>query len=139
MFTKAELEQVLGERADSFCRWFGVEDRGCLEGKSILNLLDNPRYANPPAGIDAACEKLFHYRRSRMPLGLVDKVLTSWYGLAIAAFVRAGLILGEARYLQAARETASFLASLVRNNRPFLCWRKGEAAIPGQLDDYACL
>ncbi len=139
LFTKAELEQVLGERADSFCRWFGVEDRGCLEGKSILNLLDNPRYANPPAGIDAACEKLFHYRRSRMPLGLDDKVLTSWNGLAIAAFARAGLILGEARYLQAARETASFLASLVRNNRPFLCWRKGEAAIPGQLDDYAFL
>ncbi|MGI8718308.1 MAG: hypothetical protein ACR2JN_10825, partial [Lapillicoccus sp.] len=38
-----------------------------------------------------------------------DKVVTSWNGLAVAALAEAGVVLGERRYLDAARRCAAFL------------------------------
>ena len=142
VFTPREVKAALGEAdGEAFCRWFGITERGNFEGASIPNLLENPRYDEPEDGTDALCDKLYEYRLARTRLHKDDKVLTSWNALMIAALARAGLQLGEPRFLNAAKKARDFLAQNVTDarGRPLLRWRDGEAAHSGQLDDCAFL
>ncbi len=49
------------------------------------------------------------YRQGRTRLHRDDKVLTAWNGLMIAALARAGLVLEEPCYLEAAQRAAAFI------------------------------
>ncbi|MEM1109560.1 MAG: DUF255 domain-containing protein [Planctomycetota bacterium] len=84
---------------------------------------------------------LLAVRDTRDQPGTDDKVLTSWNGLAIAGLARAGHVLGESRYVDAAREAAD--AVLKNMSDPdgglFRSMRKGEAKINAFLEDYAFL
>ena len=79
--------------------------------------------------------------RGRRPRPLLDdKVLADWNGLMIGAFARASVVLGEPRYLVAARRAAEFVLSrLASEGRLLHAWRSGRARIPAFLDDYAFL
>jgi uncharacterized protein YyaL (SSP411 family) len=71
-----------------------------------------------------------------------DKILTAWNGLMISAFALGGQILGEARYMQAARRAADFLLNRLYDPQQRILlrrFRNGEAAIEGFLEDYAFL
>jgi len=59
----------------------------------------------------------------------------------IAALARAGGVLGEASYLEAAEKAANFILSRLRTADGGLLhrYRGGEAAIPGYATDYAYL
>lgn len=138
--TPEELRQVLGEReGERFCRWYGISAPGNFEGKSIPNLLEQPRFEAEPEGMAALRRQVYDHRRKRTALHRDDKVLTAWNGLALAALARAGLALEESRYLNAARRLANFLADglIDPEGRLLARWRDGEAAHPGKLDDYA--
>ena len=135
-----ELVPILGEEdADRFYRWYGITQEGNFEGKSIPNLLDQLEFDQEPVGMATLREKVYAYRLSRTVLRRDDKVLTAWNGLTLAAMVRAGLILDEPRYLDAARRTAGFLEEKLTGSdgRLLARWRDGDAAHPGKLDDYA--
>ena len=135
-----ELVPILGEEdADRFCRWYGITPAGNFEGKSIPNLLGHPEFDREPEGMAALREKVYAYRLSRTVLHRDDKVLTAWNGLALAALARAGLVLDEPKYLDAARRTAGFLEVKLTgpDGRVLARWRGGDAAHPGKLDDYA--
>lgn len=135
-----ELVPILGEEdADRFCRWYGITPAGNFEGKSIPNLLGHPEFDREPEGMAALREKVYAYRLSRTVLHRDDKVLTAWNGLALAALARAGLVLDEPKYLDAARRTAGFLEEKLTgpDGRLLARWRGGDAAHPGKLDDYA--
>jgi uncharacterized protein YyaL (SSP411 family) len=98
---------------------------------------------------------LFKARAARPRPHLDDKVLTSWNGLMIAAFARAGRVLAGGAALgqptaadpgQRHRETAERAARFARQrlwdaDRRVLYrrYRNGAAAIDGYADDYACL
>lgn len=84
-------------------------------------------------------ERVYAYRLGRTVLHRDDKVLTAWNGLALAALARAGLLLDEPRYLEAARRTADFLTAKLTapDGRLLARWRDGDAAHSGKLDDYA--
>ena len=77
-------------------------------------------------------------QRREMPL-VDDKVLTDWNGMMIAAMARAGDILGEPRYVQAAEKAAAFvLRHLNPSEGPLRhAWRNGEAKLAAFVDDYA--
>ena len=78
--------------------------------------------------------------RAKRPRPLVDdKVLTDWNGLMIAAMARAGELLGEPRYVEAARRAAEFALGKLRGPDGALLhsWRAGRGRIPAMLDDYA--
>lgn len=139
LFTPAELERLLGkEAARRFCAWYDITERGNFEGRSIPNLLRNPRYAEPDQEIQALRETVLAYRAGRMRLHLDDKVLTSWNALMIAAFARAGRILNEPAYRRAAEDAAGFLLqNLSQGDRLFVRYRDGERAVPGHAEDYA--
>jgi uncharacterized protein YyaL (SSP411 family) len=80
--------------------------------------------------------------RGRRPRPMLDdKVLADWSGMMIAALARAGLLLGEPRYLGAARSAASFVLASMTGEDGVLrhTWRARRASIPAFLEDYAFL
>ena len=140
VFTLGELNDLLGaEDASAFCAWYGVTQAGNFEGKSILNLIDQPQVDAEPEQMQALREKVYAYRQDRTRLHRDDKVLAAWNGLMIAAMARAGLALDEPRYLDAGLRAAVFIRKKLtdENGRLLARWREGQAAHPGKLDDYA--
>ncbi|TCL56508.1 uncharacterized protein DUF255 [Kineothrix alysoides] len=74
VFTKREVFNVLGEQdGDIFCSWYGITEYGNFEGKNILNLLDNPKYAGMDLRIKELSHKLYTYRLNRTQLHKDDK------------------------------------------------------------------
>ncbi len=140
LLSAGEVERVLGrEDGETFCRWYGITREGNFQGKNIPNLLGNPEYVWPYPGLDRQREKLRDYRLERAKLHRDDKVLTSWNGLMIAALAKAGQLLGETRYLHGAEAARLFVKTRLTTpeGRLYLRWRDREAAVEGQLDDYA--
>lgn len=140
VFTPKEIIEVLGEAdGQRFCAWFGVTERGNFEGKNILNLIENRRFEENENSVMCLGQRLYDYRLTRTRLHKDDKVLTAWNGLMIAALARAGWLLNDARYLDAAEKAQRFIAAQLIDDkgRLLLRWREGEAAHDGQLDDYA--
>ena len=86
--------------------------------------------------------KLLAVRSKRHRPHLDDKVLTAWNGLMISALSRSYQVLGEKRYLEAARNAAIFLRKNLYDDKTitlFKRWRQGERKIAGMADDYAFL
>ncbi|MEZ4501591.1 MAG: thioredoxin domain-containing protein [Dehalococcoidia bacterium] len=116
-----------------------------LEDLALAHGLDVPTVA---ARLEAARGALLQARERRVRPGLDDKVLTSWNGLALAAFAEAARVLDEPRYLEAALETAAFLrGTMLRDGRLLHAYRGdsgsgangGTAKVEGLLEDYAYL
>lgn len=139
VFTPEELVRHLGPEAELFCRRFGVTGRGNFEGKSIPNLIDTPDWETEPEDLRALLARVRSYRQGRTRLHRDDKVLTAWNGLMIAALARAGLVLEEPCYLEAAQRAAAFIRrELTGADGGLLArWREGEAAHLGKLEDHA--
>jgi uncharacterized protein len=91
--------------------------------------------------LDAAKKTLFAARENRPRPLRDDKILTAWNGLMISAFARGYAVLGEVRYLNAARRAMDcILTRLVTSEGQLLRrLREGDAAIRGFLDDYGLL
>lgn len=86
--------------------------------------------------------KLLAVRSKRHRPHLDDKVLASWNGLMISALSRSYQVLGEKRYLEAAKNAAIFLRKNLYDEKTsslFKRWRQGERKIAGMADDYAFL
>lgn len=142
VFTPEELQNLLGKAdADRFCRRYGITKEGNFEGKSIPNLIGQQTIDTEPAEMEAIREKLRAFRTERTVLHKDDKILTAWNGLMIAALAKAGLVLADNRYLEAARRAAAFIEGHLTDpeGRLLARWREGESAHAGKLDDYAFL
>ena len=83
--------------------------------------------------------KLLQARNSRVKPLLDDKVLTDWNGLMIAALAKAGAVLGEGSYIEAAEKAMNFITTKMNHRGLLHRYRQGEAAIPAFIDDYAYL
>ncbi|WP_340123370.1 DUF255 domain-containing protein [Methylobacter svalbardensis] len=70
---------------------------------------------------------------------LDNKIITSWNGLMIDAFARAGQRIGKPEYTDAARRAADFILSNLRKQDGALyrTWRDGKAEIAAYFEDYA--
>ena len=99
-------------------RAFGVTERGNfldhsdpdpLPDQNVLSLVGTNFNAAESALLDSARRKLFAARSRRVRPHLDDKILASWNGLMLGALARAGVILGEPRYLAAAARNVAFL------------------------------
>lgn len=142
VFTPAELYRALEkDDADAFCRRYGITEAGNFEGKSIPHLIGQKNIETEPEGMEAVRERLRAFRTQRSTLHKDDKILTGWNGLMIAALARAGLVLGEPRYEEAARRAAAFIGRNLtdKDGRLLARWRDGESAHPGKLEDGAFL
>jgi uncharacterized protein YyaL (SSP411 family) len=138
---RSGLEQAgLGELADGVIAYYGVTERGNFDGRNILNLIGRLD-AQPPARLDEAREALYEARSQRVWPGLDDKRLSSWNALMIAALAEAGAVLGRDDYLDAARATAEFVWTQMRDSsgRLLRTWKGGEARLNAYLEDHAYL
>jgi uncharacterized protein YyaL (SSP411 family) len=126
VWTPAQLRDVLGSEADEAMAVFGVTEAGNFEGKNVLSL----RSPGDRAFLEKVRPRLYEARKKRPPPLTDTKVLTSWNGLMISAFARAGLAFARSDYVDKAERAASRFdpAALKRTGRH-----------PALLEDYAFL
>jgi uncharacterized protein YyaL (SSP411 family) len=122
--------------ADAAIEHFGMTEAGNFEGANIpVRATPDPlRLADIKAGLLAA-------REQRVRPGLDDKRLTAWNALMISALADAGAVLGEPRYLDAARAAAEFVGRELRgpDGRLLRTYNRGTAHLNAYLEDHAFL
>ena len=148
----AEIEKILADEEESriFHYCYDVSPPGNWEGHNILNRpkpwSDLSRILSIPEAelkqrLRRSSDKLLAARELRVHPGRDDKILASWNGLAISAMSMAGQILGEEKYLTAARRAADFILREMRteDGRLLHSYKDGRARFDGFLDDYAAM
>jgi hypothetical protein len=148
LWTKDEIDRILGSDAPLFCRFYDVSSYGNFEGNTILNIpTDMAAFsANEGLGRDEleelledCCSRLLERRNSRIRPLRDEKIITAWNGLMIAALARGGAITGARDFIDRAVRAADFiLQKLRRKDGRLLRSFMGEpSAIPAFLEDYA--
>ncbi len=157
LWKESEIRRVLNpEEADLVIHAFNISGAGNFSeaggdgpsGENILHQTEPPRAIALHLGISeqefekrwsTARTKLFAYREQRVHPQKDDKILADWNGLMIAALAKAAGALNEPCYAEMAQRAADFILQRMRAADGGLRhrYREGEAAIEGNLDDYA--
>ncbi|MFL2937160.1 MAG: thioredoxin domain-containing protein [Myxococcota bacterium] len=149
-WTPEEVRAALPpSEADAALAFFEITEAGDLEGRNVLN---TPRTQAEVAAelelsedvfakkLASARSRLMEVRARRPGPERDEKILAAWNGLAISAFARAGFVLDEPRYLEAAQRAASFvLDSMETDGRLHRVSMDGEAGGPAFLEDYGLM
>ncbi|MBS1766134.1 MAG: thioredoxin domain-containing protein [Acidobacteria bacterium] len=140
VFTPTEVREALGEDADRFCAAYGITEAGNFEhGTSVAHRFSS-KAALAEADDTRLRERLRLWRDRRVRPGKDDKVVAAWNGLVLSAFAKAGAVLDDPRYLDAATACAAFIErELWKDGQLLRIWRRGQAATPGFLEDYAAV
>lgn len=150
VWTKTEIEEVLGKDAAIFSQVYNVSDKGNWEHTNILWLQETIALWAERLGVDETrlkyqlqvCkEKLFTRRQGRIRPGLDDKILLGWNALMITAFCKAYAATGESAYLNLAEKNIAFLEThfTYEENEWNHTWKNNQAKYPAFLDDLAFL
>jgi uncharacterized protein len=133
VWTLDEVRKALGDDAEAAITALGMSEQGNFEGQNIP-----VRAGDLPAELRA---RLYDVRATRVWPGLDDKRLASWNALMISALADAGAVLGEERYLGAARACAEFVLGTMRDERGRLLrtYKDGRAHLNAYLEDHAFL
>ncbi len=130
-------------------RYFGVtaggnfvdhSDPDPLPGQNVLHVAEARLAPGEVPLLEAAKTKLLAARAKRIRPHLDDKVLSSWNGSMLGALARAGVVLGEPAYLEAARRNFRFTQSRLwdpATQTLYHRWRDGERDSVQLLDAYA--
>ena len=149
VWTKKEVESVLGKEASLFIDYYNITENGNWENKKNIlyrKLSDNE--VRQKFNIDArelltrseiSRRTLLKVRNERVNPGLDDKILTSWNALMLKGYVDAYRAFGKNEFLEAALKSADFLTknAISQNNAITRNYKNGKSSIPGMLDDYA--
>ena len=142
VWTEEELQKLLtAEEFKKVKEVFQTSAHGNFEGKNILNMTEKSawkeRYETPLA---SAIKKLLDHRYSRIPPHKDDKVIASWNGLMIGAMSFGARVLGDERYVAAAKKAADFTLKTMWDGKTLKRrYREGDVRFGGSLDDYAFL
>ncbi|MDW8018099.1 MAG: thioredoxin domain-containing protein [Thermus sp.] len=138
-WTREELKAALGADFSLAERLFALgEDLGersvlTAWGEEAVGRELGEGFAAWREGVRA---RLLAARRRRMPPALDDKVLADWSALAVRALAQGGRLLGEGRYLEAARKGAHFLLGRMRREGLLRhVWREGSLGEEAFLSD----
>lgn len=149
IWTKEELEDILGEDNSIFNTYFSINDIGYWEqGNYILMREEDTRTilfqhqltSSQLQEVITRCkEKLKYVASTRIKPSLDDKTITAWQALAIKAFVDAFLVSNNESYLSRAEKSMQFLSSnlLQKDGNLLRTYKNGKAKINAFLDDYA--
>ncbi len=148
VWTPDETRHVLGDDTGNLVGgFFGVNDAGNFEGKTIFNVPQPPdRFAEEQGiseeelleTVQSGKNELRLAREQRIHPMRDDKVLSSWNGLMLRAFAEAAQVFGRQDYLEAAIKNAEFLTSnMAPEGRLLRTYRNGEAKLLAYLEDYA--
>jgi uncharacterized protein YyaL (SSP411 family) len=136
VWSLAELEQVLGDRAQDAIEYFGASAAGNFDGANVLVAT-----GREPPDRSSIRDILRMARDRRVRPGLDDKRLTAWNALMIAALADAGAALEEPVYLDGAVAAAEFVWREMRDGdgRLLRSYGEGGAHLQAYLEDHAFL
>ena len=135
VWTKSEIDEVLGVFSEEFCRIYQVTEQGNWEhGVNILWKNDEILNSNQSQNI----QKLLQSRAGRIRPGLDDKILCSWNGLMLNGLVDAYRAFGDGSFLELALRNAHFIKdNFLKDSVLSHSYKNGETKIQGFLEDYA--
>jgi uncharacterized protein len=150
VWTKAEIEAILGDAAPIFCAFYDVTEEGNWEENTILWRPESYEKFAKNAHINilelkeqlkSACQKLYAVRNKRIKPSLDDKILLSWNALMISAFAKAYEALGTEGYRKTAVNALEFILIHLKNpdGGYFHTYKNGQAQYAAFLEDYAYL
>ncbi len=151
VWSKKEVEEVLGKEADLFCRFYDITPEGNWEGNNILQRKKSFEDFASQNGIEVEKIKLafqrnrndlLNARAKRIRPGLDDKTLLSWNALQCSAYANAYAALGIEKYKSAALKNIRFLLNEMLDENAgllFHTYKKGKAQYHAFLEDYAFL
>jgi uncharacterized protein len=143
VWSEAEIDNVLGNRAPLFKHFYDVTADGNWEEKNILNRSGQPERADEQTERELAeCRALLlQAREERVRPGWDDKVLADWNGLMIAAMANAAVVLERPEWVETARRAFDFIHRnmTAKDGRLLHSRRAGRARHPASVDDYANL
>ena len=158
VWSSDEIRKTLDERsAKVFSYYYGVENNGNVTrdphnefpNKNVLYVAHSTEGAAEMYKLSKqevqvlladAQAKMLKARDAHPRPHLDDKTIVAWNGLMISPLARAGVILGEPHYTEAAAKAADFIrANLYDQDAHTLTrvWREGRSDINGFLSDYA--
>ena len=147
VWKKREIEKFLGEDSEIFCIYYDVTDGGNFEGNTILaNNINASSLAfkfgkseSETQNIISKCsDKLLEVRDKREQPGKDDKIITSWNGLMISAFLSGYRITDDSKYFDMAKKSIDFFESnFEKNHILHRTFKNREPKLNGYLDDYA--
>jgi hypothetical protein len=116
--------------------------------KNVVHLIDRPDRLAERMNmtleqfnhrIDRVNKALLAVRDQREQPTTDDKVLAGWNGLMIAGMADGGRVLGDERFIDAARSAATFVLNRMKTDEGGLLrsYRDGQAGINAFLEDYA--
>jgi len=156
VWTKAEIDAVLGPDSALFCAGYDVSESGNWndphapdEPKNVLHIPRELEAVARQQGVSldelqrrlaAARRALLERRRQRVAPSRDEKILCEWNGLMIASLARAGAALDEPRYVAAAARAADWILTRQRRDGRLLrAYRDGRTLAAAFLADYACM
>jgi uncharacterized protein YyaL (SSP411 family) len=129
--------------------WYGVRERGELEGRNVLHAWRTresvaAELVIAPERLDVLLEEaragLLRARGQRPPPLRDEKVLVAWNGLMISALAHAGFALDEPRWIAlSSRAADALLAQSVRKGRLSRVAGSDASLTPALLEDHAFL
>ncbi|HAS44710.1 MAG TPA: thioredoxin domain-containing protein [Microscillaceae bacterium] len=163
VWTKAEIDSVLGKDAAVFNEYFEIKSSGNWEHKK--NILYTKIREEEPVKfaqkhgilpfvfrdkLKAMRNKLLEARSKRIRPGLDDKMLMAWNALTLKGLVQAYRAFDDKKFLKLALKNVDFLLkNMAKGNQLYRNYKlaknpksktlKGKASINAFLDDYALL
>ena len=137
-----EIDNILGAAAADFKEAYNVKDLSDFEHGNVLRLstgevkaLEGPRAER----LAVSRQKLLTVRDQRQRPLRDEKTLTSWNGLMMGAFARAGALLNQPDFVRTAERGANFVLANLRDaeGRLLRTHTAGKAKLNAYLDDYA--
>ena len=142
VWSKAEVDTLLGGDSRFFSTHYGVTKAGNWEGTNILNRLATMEFGNDEdeAALARCRATLLEAREPRIRPGKDDKILADWNGLMIGALAMVGQVLDRPDWVEAAAKAYRFVCdNMVVDGRLRHSWRAGRVDHPATLDDHANL
>jgi len=151
IWSKSQIEELLGDDAITFCNFFSVTENGNWENKNILwqkqaieifSIENNIQQEELLNIIQKGKKILLNERATRIRPLLDDKIILGWNALMNSACTRAYRATGKVVYKQLAVDNMNFLLeNLVGPGKGefFHTWKNDIAKFPAYLDDYAFL
>lgn len=148
VWTKEEIDNILGSDSEIFCKRFGVTTNGNWEHKNILSIQTSWEQLSEESGIEieklkqnisAASTRLLAVRNKRVRPATDDKMLLGWNALLLTAFCKSSAVSGNELYKQEAIQLYQFLVNNFSENGllRYHSFKNQTAKHPAYLDDYA--
>jgi uncharacterized protein YyaL (SSP411 family) len=120
IFTKPEIEEILGDDAELFCIYYHITDDGNWEEEASNVLFRRESDAGLAVklglpvedllkNIESSRQKVFEARSIRVRPGLDYKILASWNGLMLKGLCDAYRAFNNPEYLETAKKNAGFI------------------------------